>query len=101
MRAYLCWNCRKLVSCLKVFPNGRPRRRSECLEYLEAEAPRISKREMAEILGCSVRKVENLATSLKGVRFLTKALSRKGITLTYEREKNRIYFFREVNGDGR
>lgn len=101
MRACLCWNCGRLCECNKEFPNGRPKRKSECADYAEAppEPQRITHKEMAEALGCSMSKIEQFVTSTKGVRFLTKALARKGIVLTYEITKNRIYFYREENGD--
>ena len=97
MRAYLCWNCGRLCKCNKEFPDGRPRRISECAEYTKAppDPTRITHKEMAEILGFSLRKVETLITSVNGVRYLTKALARKGIVITYERDKNRIYFYRK------
>ena len=101
MRSYLCWNCGKLCECPKEFPNGRPKRRSECAEYIDAppEAQRITHREMANILGCPERKIKELVSTMKGVKFLTNALAKKGITITYERTKNRIYFYREENKD--
>lgn len=97
MRACLCWNCGRLCECNKDFPIGRPKRRSDCAEYAEAppDPPRITQKEMADILGCSVSKIARLITAQNGVRRLTKALARKGIVLTYERAKNRIYFYRE------
>lgn len=97
MRACLCWNCGKVNKCQKSFPNGRPKRRSECAEYTKAppDPSRITHKEMAEILGYSVRKIENLITSANGMRHIVKALARKGIILTYERRKNRIYFYKE------
>ena len=97
MRTRLCWSCGKLCQCNKTFPNGRPKRRSECPEFTEAppEPKRITHKEMADMLGCSVGKIETLIASAKGVRYLTKSLARKGVSLTYERIKNRIYFYRE------
>lgn len=97
MRACLCWNCKRLCECQKAFPNGRPKRRSECAEYAEAppEPQRITHKQMAEALGCTARKIEQLVTSSRGVRFLIKALARKGIVVTYEFTKNRIYFYKE------
>lgn len=101
MRACLCWNCGKVNKCQKAFPNGRPKRRSECTEYTKAppDPSRITHKEMADILGCSVRKIEGLIASMNGVEYLTKALLRKNVVITYERTKNRIYFYREENKD--
>lgn len=101
MRTRLCWNCKKLVICPKTFPHGRPRRESECADYIKAppEPKRIMHKEMAEALGCSVRKIEQFTTSKSGVKFLMKALARKGIRISYERIKNRIYFYKEIDND--
>ncbi len=97
LRACLCWNCGRLCACPKEFPNGRPKRRSECSDYTEAppEPTRITRREMAEVLGCTLSRIEQLSTSAKGVRFLTKALARRGVAITYELKENRIYFYKE------
>ncbi len=99
MRACLCWNCGQICVCDKVFPSGRPKRRSDCPEFAEAppDPPRITQKEMADILGCSERKIAKLITAQNGVRRLTKALAIKGIMVTYERSKKRIYFYREEN----
>ena len=101
MRAFLCWNCGRVNTCQKTFQSERPKRRQECADFIKAppEAPRISHREMAEALGCPERKIKELVSSAKGIKFLTKALEKKGIVITYERTKNRIYFYREENKD--
>ena len=98
MRSCLCWNCGRLCECNKEFPNGRPKRRSECADYKEAppEPKRITHREMANELGWSMRKVEQLIASRNGVKYLMKALARKNIILTYDIKKNRIYFYKEI-----
>ena len=97
MKANLCWNCGRLVECQKVFPNGRPKRRSECAEYIDAppEPKRVTHKEMAVALGWSVRKIENLVSSADGRKYLLKALERKGVILTYERDRKRIYFYKK------
>lgn len=101
MRAFLCWNCGRLCNCEKAFPNGRPKKKSECCEYMEAppDTPRITHQEMADTLGCPISKIEQLVTSATGIRYLTNAFARKGITLTYEHTKKRIYFYKEENQD--
>ena len=97
MRAFLCWNCGKLGSCLKVFPDGRPKRVGDCVEYtaLPPNPPRISQREMADVLGCSARRVAELVSSNRGRTYIKKALARHGITVISRRNRNKIYFYRE------
>lgn len=102
MRACLCWRCGKLCDCDKEFPNGRPNCKGECKEYTEAppEPTRITHKEMAKVIGCPTSKIEHLVTSKSGIKFLTRALARKGITLTYEQTKYRIYFYKEEPKNG-
>lgn len=102
MRAYICWNCGNLCKCNKRFPNGRPKGRSECAEYTDPppEPTRITHQEMANVLGCSVWKIEKIIASVNGVRCLMKKLARKGIMLTYEKKEKRIYFYKEENRNG-
>lgn len=96
MRAYLCWNCRKLVTCLKVFPDGRPKRTGDCAEFtaLPPNPSRITQQEMADTLGVPRKKVAYLVASNRGARYIQKALARHGIVSTYKRKKQRIYFYR-------
>ena len=97
MQGNLCWNCGRLCKCDKSFPNGRPRKKEECSEHIEMpqDPPRITHREMALVFGCSVRKIDAIISSPDGVKRITKMLIRKGIAVTYEQIKNRVYFYRE------
>lgn len=54
---------------------------------------------MANSLGCTAKKIEKLVSSAKGIRFLIKALSRKGIIITYDIKHNHIYFYEETSTD--
>lgn len=97
MQGNLCWNCGRLCECDKLFPNGRPRKKGECAEHIEMppDPPRITHREMALMLGYSMRKIERLIAYENGLNYLTRALARKGISVIYERIKNRVYFYKE------
>ncbi len=97
MRPFLCWNCGNLSKCNKEFPNGRPKRRSECSDFTDApkEPTRITHQEIANAVGCTLKKLESIIASASGLRYVTKTLARKGIVLTYERINNRILFYRE------
>ncbi len=98
MRAYLCWNCGKLCECQKTFPNGRPQRQSECSEFVHAmpeAGSRITRPEIAETLGCSRRTVVRMISEENGLRRLTSLMKQKGVILTFERRKNKIYFYKE------
>lgn len=97
MRACLCWNCGKLCECWKSFSDGRPKKRAECADYIDAppEPIRITHLEIAEMLGCPIEKIDRLATNKRGIRCLERAFARKGIVLTYERTKNKTLFYRE------
>ena len=74
-------------------------RRSECADYTvpPPEPTRITRQEMAVALGYSTKWIQKLTASSKGMCYLMKALARKGIMLTYERKKNRTYFYKEEN----
>ena len=102
MRACLCWNCSRLCECEKIFPDGRPKRKSECAEYMKAppDQTRITHKEMADILGCSRGKIAGLIAAPNGVGRLMKAFARRGIMLTYELGKNRILFYKEEDRNG-
>ena len=97
MKPFLCWNCGKLCSCNKAFPDGRPRRRSECADYTAPppEPIRVTHREIAEMLGCSIEKIDRLATNKWGIRRLEKVFASKGLVLTYERKRNKTFFYKE------
>ena len=103
MRANLCWTCGKVNKCQKTFPHGRPKRRNECADFIEApKGPaRITISEIADKLGCSTRTVFRILASRHGVYRVTHLMKGKGIILTYERIKNRIYFYKEMNRDER
>ncbi len=101
MRPNICWFCGRVCECDKAFPNGRPRNRNECGDYIQMppDPPRITHQEMADILGCSVSKIDQIVVMPNGVRLLVKALSRKGVAVTYECFNKRIYFYKEGNRD--
>lgn len=103
MRANLCWSCGRLCKCQKTFPNGRPQKKSKCDDFIDMppEPVRFTHLEIAQTLGCSPGKVDQLASSANGVKFLAKALARKGIKLTYEIARSRIYFYKEEIRDDR
>lgn len=98
MRPNICWFCGRVCECEKAFPNGRPRKRSECTDYIQMppDPPRITHKDMAEILGCSVSKIDQIVVMPNGAHILVKALARKGIAATYERVGKRIYFYMEA-----
>ena len=102
-KACLCFNCGKLCKCNKAFPNGRPKEHGECADFIEAppEPIRITIAEIAKVLGCSDRTVFRILAQKHGAYRITHMMRGRGITLTYERMKNRIYFYKEVNRDER
>ncbi len=97
MRANLCWFCSKVCTCDKAFPNGRPRKKMDCADFIEMppDPPRISHREIADILVCSQRKIDQILVMPNGVRRIVQALAQRGISVTYECVRNRIYFYKE------
>lgn len=99
MKAYLCWSCGNLCKCNKAFPNGRPKGNSECSEFADAppEPIRITIAEIATILGMSSRTVFRILAEKRGVYRIVHMVGGKGLRLTYERTKNRIYFYKEIN----
>lgn len=103
MKACLCWNCGNVSKCQKAFPDGRPKRRSECVDFTDMppEPIRITIAEISKILGCSKRTVFRILAEKHGLYRVTHLVKGKGITLTYERIKNRIYFYKERNEDGK
>lgn len=103
MRAYLCWDCGNLCKCRRTFPNGRPKGQIDCMDFVEAppESIRITVAEISKILGCSTRTVFRILAGKHGIYRVTHMVKGKGITLTYERIKNRIYFYKEMTEDER
>ncbi len=101
MRAYLCWNCGRVNKCSKVFPFGRPKARSQCEDFKEAppEPVRITIAEIAKVIGCSDKTLSHILAKKQGVYRVIHMASKKGITLTYERTKKRIYFYKEIPRD--
>lgn len=99
MRPNICWFCGRVCECNKAFPSGRPQKRSECADFIKMppDPPRITHKEMAEIIGCSVSKINQIVLMPNGVRLLVKALARKGIAITYECFNHKILFYREEN----
>lgn len=97
MRASLCWFCNRVCECDKVFPNGRPRGKDQCADFLKMPPSRmrITYQEIADILDCSVNKIKQLTTSIEGICFLSRALEKKGLLLSYERKNSRTFFYKE------
>ena len=57
---------------------------------------RWTHRDIAEVLGCSVRQVAAIVASPNGVVTLVKRLADKGVALTCERGKKQVHFYEEV-----
>lgn len=97
MRANLCWFCNKVCECEKTFPHGRPSKKSDCADFvpLPPDPPRITEREMAEVLGCTKRQVRYVVSMKNGAIRLIKALADKGVYVTYECGNGKILFYRE------
>lgn len=103
MRCNLCWNCGRVNRCQKSFPYGRPKKRSECSDFEEAppEPVRITIAEIAKMLGMSSSTVFRILAKKHGTYRIVHMVGGKGLRLTYERTKNRIYFYKEINRDER
>ena len=97
VRARLCWNCNNVSKCNKTFPHGRPIKKSECVDFvpLPPDSPRITEREIAEVLGCTKRHVRYIVSMQNGTMRLIKALADRGVHVTYECGEGKILFYRE------
>lgn len=96
----LCWNCGRLGRCGKKFFCGdRPVDHSDCVEWVELrdKQRRFTRKEIAHVLGRSVRYVSMLLAAPNGAVRLVERLRQKGISLTYELGEKQIHFYREVN----
>lgn len=103
MRAVLCWSCWRLCECEKAFPNGRPKKQSDCREYKVAprDSHLLTHREIAELLNFKAKKVDRICASVGGANYLVSALAQKGIEVICKKRKNRIYFYKKetLGGD--